>query len=116
MRLLLDEHMSEDVADALRSMGFDVVTVREIGLEGKLDRVIWERAIAEDRVVVSYDTGDFCPLFDTFFFEGVEHPGLVVISSASIPQNDFGTQIRALRLLLTHVPNLANRMVFLEPA
>jgi predicted nuclease of predicted toxin-antitoxin system len=54
MRLLLDEHLSPRIAQALRAKGHDVICVLETDLGGKPDPTIWQRAITEERVVVTY--------------------------------------------------------------
>jgi predicted nuclease of predicted toxin-antitoxin system len=114
MKLLLDEHLSPDIAEALRTRGHDVVSVLEIGLEGKSDQVIWRRAIVEGRVVVTYDKGDFLGLYRLFFQEGIHHPGVVIISNRTIPSSDLGGLIRALERLLQSDPDLADQSVFLR--
>ncbi|MHB9028226.1 MAG: DUF5615 family PIN-like protein [Candidatus Latescibacterota bacterium] len=40
----------------MRDAGFDTLHVREIGLQAEEDMVILERAISEDRILISADT------------------------------------------------------------
>ncbi|MGH8991823.1 MAG: DUF5615 family PIN-like protein [Acidimicrobiia bacterium] len=56
MRFLVDENLSERIAEILVENGHDAIYVRDIGLERADDPVVMDRAEAEGRVVVSADT------------------------------------------------------------
>jgi predicted nuclease of predicted toxin-antitoxin system len=56
LKFLVDENLSERVAEVLVENGHDAIHVREIGLERADDPVVMARAEAEGRVVVSADT------------------------------------------------------------
>lgn len=56
MRFLIDNALSPAIADALRAAGHDAAHVRDDGIQGEADEVIFNRAAAEERVVVSADT------------------------------------------------------------
>ena len=43
-------------------------------------------------------------------------PGLILIFSGTIPQDDFGEQIRSLVVILERDPDLANQMLILRRA
>ena len=56
MRLLVDNALSPVLAELLRNAGHEAVHVREMGLHHAADEDVFERAVAEDFVVVTADT------------------------------------------------------------
>jgi predicted nuclease of predicted toxin-antitoxin system len=55
MRLLLDQMFDEDVARSLRESGHDVVRVSDVGMASEPDDAILQRAIHDDRILVTLD-------------------------------------------------------------
>ena len=60
MRFLVDNALSPLLATLLKHAGHDALHVREIELQRSEEVTIFDRAAAEDRIVVSADT-DFAP-------------------------------------------------------
>lgn len=56
MKFLVDQAASWRVARDLARAGHDAIHVRDIGLADADDPIILERALAEDRVIVTQDT------------------------------------------------------------
>lgn len=56
MRFLIDNALSPALAEELRRLGHDAIHVRDYALQDAEDEVIFARAAAEDRVIVSADT------------------------------------------------------------
>ncbi len=56
MSFLVDNALSPEVAQGLFDAGHDAIHVRDIGLAAAADAEIFDRAAAEDRIVVSAET------------------------------------------------------------
>lgn len=82
MKALLDEHLSPQIVELLRSRGNDVHAVADrADLAGHADRVILEVAAAEDRAVITNNVKDFRPLAAERLARGETHPGLILLPS-----------------------------------
>lgn len=64
MRFLLDEMYGEQLVELLARHGHDALHVRAIGLGGAPDADVLERAVADDRNLVTENAVDFLPLLD----------------------------------------------------
>jgi predicted nuclease of predicted toxin-antitoxin system len=56
VRFLIDNALSYRVAVGLSKHGHDAIHVRELGIQQASDLIIFERAVLEDRIIVSADT------------------------------------------------------------
>lgn len=107
MRLLLDEHLSPDIAEALRSRGHDVVAVTERReLRGRPDVDVLVVAAAERRVMVTEDIRDFAWLGLRWLPTRRPHHGVVLVPRRSFPRHPagYGGLVRALEALLAAHP------------
>ena len=57
MKIRLDENVARGVAELLRELGHDVLTVPEQGMSGRNDDDIWPVIQAEGRVLITQDKG-----------------------------------------------------------
>jgi predicted nuclease of predicted toxin-antitoxin system len=73
MRILLDEGVPRSCVRMLAEHSHDVVHVGDVGMLGSSDRKILERAIAEERLVVTFDA-DFHAMLA---LEGLARPSVV---------------------------------------
>lgn len=56
MKFLIDNALSPIISEHLRANGHDAKHVRDYGLQAAADDVIFERAMREERIIVSADT------------------------------------------------------------
>lgn len=95
--LLLDEMFSDAIAQQLRADGYDVVSVvANPALVALPDDQILAYAAAEGRALVTANIKDFMPLDSRYRAAGQDHPGLILVSTKTFPQNrGFTTAITA---------------------
>jgi len=85
VRVLLDENVSPSIVPQLRTDGHDVYHVRDMGLRGLPDHVLWRRAIDEGRILVTINVRDFLKLAE----KAELHGGLVTFPSGSTPHEQL---------------------------
>jgi predicted nuclease of predicted toxin-antitoxin system len=79
LRFLIDNAISPAVAEGLTRAGHDAVHVRDYGMKAASDDAIFDRAEAENRIIVSADT-DFATLLAV---RKVRSPSLVLFRHGS---------------------------------
>ena len=83
VRLLLDEHVSPSVSEALRAKSYDVKAVAESTLlRGLDDDEILHQATADRRAVVTRNFADFLAVSVDWASSKREHFGIVLVSAA----------------------------------
>ena len=75
MRFFVDECLSPDFAARLNERGHDAIHPLHVGRRGQGDHTVVANCIAEDRVIVTENIGDFTALLGR---EEI-HPGLIAL-------------------------------------
>jgi hypothetical protein len=101
LKLLLDEHISPEVADGLRRRHRSRVVHGMAEWEngnflGQEDSACLLRAASKRWTLVTYDRRTIPPLLKTWAEEGREHGGVMFVDEKTISPADIGGLVRAL--------------------
>jgi hypothetical protein len=118
VRLLLDEHYANEIAEQLRAAGHDVDSVSGRGLKGLDDESLLALCDAEDLALLTNNVRDFVLLTRAWSAAGRGHAGLIFTSDARLPRHRerVGEYLRLLSVLLEANPSrraLANQVRWL---
>ncbi|MBI4565227.1 MAG: DUF5615 family PIN-like protein [Planctomycetes bacterium] len=102
-KFLLDEHIGRRVAEEAAKRGIDAYGVDGSELAGLDDLVLFRRDIADQRILVTYNNGDFAPLMTDLLREGATIPGLVFVNVDTIPTSDVSGLARAIGRLAARI-------------
>src|SRR5262249_2154890 len=96
LKLLLDENISPKVGEQLRRDGVDAIGVRDRGLLEAEDHVVLKKALAEERILVTKNVGDFEKLACAYAI----HAGIVFLEDGDMDRDE---QLRVIRLVVNHL-------------
>ena len=123
LSLLLDENVSPEVARQITEKRPDINITsvyhwHEGRYKGRPDELILTTALQEALTLVTYDQKTIVPVLVQWGYLEKDHAGVVFLDERSIPNNNFGTQVRSLTALwdASHSDNWINRVDFLRPA
>lgn len=85
MRFLIDEMFSPAVARHLTDLGHDARQVRDLGPAGRTDDEVFDRATAEERIVVTENAVDFVALLDAAASGGLVTAPVVLALKRTLP-------------------------------
>jgi predicted nuclease of predicted toxin-antitoxin system len=112
VKLLVDNALSPALANLLRNAGHEAVHVREVGLHRARDEEIFERAVAEDFILVSADT-DFATLLAT---RSTSKPSLILFRGGGSRRPDASAALMLANLGQLAEALAAGCIVTFEPA
>ena len=98
MRWLLDEMLPPGTAEELNGRGHDATTVVGLGLAGEADPVVFDRALAGGRVVVTENVADFAVLLEQRLRNDQPVVPVVFIRKADLPRRGALARHLAVRL------------------
>ena len=84
-KVLADECVNVDVVLDLRENGINVLTVREAGLTGADDKTVFEFAVANKRILLSFDRG----FGDIFRFYIASSEGVIIVLVGQMRKGDI---------------------------
>lgn len=116
-RLLLDEMLSDDIAQQLRDKGHDVLAVvANHSLVALPDSAVLAHATSENRMVVTKNIKDFMVLDAHYRATGSPHAGLVLVSTKTFPEDRHitGSLVRSIDKLLSQGGVNHGAVVFLQ--
>lgn len=109
LRFVTDEDVPPSIARVLRDAGFDTLDVRDVGLRGQSDSVIFDYAQRENRLLITCDMG-FANILN--FPPSENHGILIVRVPDSEPVDVFNREV--LHAVQEVGDNLARRLAIVE--
>jgi hypothetical protein len=122
LRLLLDEHISPEVAAQVQAKRpdlaiFSVQRWRNRAFVGRMDAALLAAAQEEELTLITYDQKTIPPLLTELAFAESDHSGVIFVDNRTIASHDIGGLVRA--ILSFYEQSTAwdwkNRIAFLHP-
>ena len=79
IKFLADENISPQTVALIRDNGYDIVSVREIGLKGRSDKEIVKFAVNDKRTIITFDL-DYGEMY---YFSTKDSMSIIVVRSKS---------------------------------
>jgi predicted nuclease of predicted toxin-antitoxin system len=103
-RFLVDEDLGAEVAEFVRSQGYNTVYAKDVGLAGHPDENVFNFAYSADRIVLTHNGRHF---LDDRRFPPHRNPGVIVLPGA---EGQAEPLVRALVIALAFIGNLRKFM------
>jgi len=115
VRLLLDEMYPPRLAEELRAVGIDVVTVVEVHLNAAPDSDVFTAAIESQRAVLTENVADFTRIAAAHSTSGSHHHGLLIALSSRFSRRASGIGALAAATQAMVDQHVDDRVVYLTP-
>jgi hypothetical protein len=121
LKLLLDEHISPDVAAGMRRFDRKIVVRGMVEWEdgsflGQEDSACLQEAAVQRLTLVTYDRRTIPPLLKNWAEEGRQHAGVIFVDEKTISPADIGGLVQSLGILVKEARNWdwTDRVCFLR--
>jgi hypothetical protein len=108
LKLLLDEHISPDVAAGMRRRDRQVTVWSLVEWEGgnylgKEDSACLREAAIQELTLVTYDRRTIPSLLKRWAEEGLHHAGVILVDEKTVSQESIGGLVQSLCMLVKDV-------------
>ena len=113
VRLYIDEDaMARALVQGLRARDTNVLTAFEANMTGRNDADQLAFSTEQNRVIYTFNVGDFCRLHAEYMARGDQHTGIIVVPRQ---RYSIGEQMRALLGLINArtAEEMTNKLTFL---
>ena len=109
LKIFADECVNMDVVFALRQNNFDTLTVKEAGLTGSDDEIIFNFANENKRILLTYDRG----FGDIFRFNISGSSGVVIVLTSRMKKNEIVNIILSFMSTINKQSDLRGKLVII---
>lgn len=114
IRLYMDEDsMEENLLRALRARGVEVVSTLEVAMIHKYDFEHLDFAIANERVLCTFNIKHFLPLHTQYMNTEMHHAGMILVKQQEYSLGEMMRRILKLRVALS-AEDMQDRAEFLS--
>ena len=110
IRFLVDEDMSRSTAEALNKAEFDCLDVRDLGLRGSPDTIIYRKAQEENCIILTGDLG----FSNSLRFPLGSHKGIIIARFPNEMSTEKSNQI-LLDAITSIQEDLPGNLTIIEP-
>jgi len=103
-----------DLAEALRAVEIDAVTVVELGLAGSSDSEVFAAAIAAGYTLLTENVADFAHVSAEHLIAGRHHFGVLIALSSRFSRRPAGIGALVLAICAVADEALADRVLYLQ--